>query len=378
MASKDPKTLVVGAGPTGLTAALELARRGLPVRIVDRDKGPTPLSKAVGISSHTLDLLEPSGVTARLLAAGTRIERVHVWYERQRLGTIDFTALPHRFNFLLSLPQSETETAMAGVLAERGVHVEWERALTAIEPNGHSFQSGGVAVVLDRPNGRAGGDGGNSREETHFDYVFGADGAHSAVRLGAGIKFPGYAHDRDWSIADVELSDWFHEPQAAHIFFHEDGDIGFTIPIGPLRYRVISNTNDALKRVGEEFRVARVLRTDLFKIEVRQAETYQSGAAFLGGDAAHVHSPVGARGMNLGIEDGAAFAAHLAEGDLSGYTAEREPVGRRWIRLSERMLMSAQVTRPSLVAVRNFAFRVVSHARWLQRPLLKRVSGLVE
>ncbi|HVM85362.1 MAG TPA: FAD-dependent oxidoreductase [Candidatus Binatia bacterium] len=378
MASKDPKTLVVGAGPTGLTAALELARRGLPVRIIDRDKGPTPLSKAVGVSAHTLDLLEPSGVTARLLEAGTRIERGYVWYERQRLGTIDFTALPHRFNFLLSLPQSETEAAMAGLLEERGIPVEWERALTAIEPNGDSFRSGGAAVVLDRRNGRAGGDGGNSREETHFDYVFGADGAHSAVRLGAGIKFPGYAHDRDWSIADVELDDWFYEPNAAHIFLHGDGDVGFTIPIGPLRYRVISNTNDALKRVEDGFQVARVLRSDVFKIEVRQAETYQAGAAFLGGDAAHVHSPVGARGMNLGIEDAAAFATHLAEGDLSGYTAERKPVGGRWIELSERMLRAAQANRPGLVAARNLAFRVVGHARWLQRPLLKRVSGLVE
>jgi 2-polyprenyl-6-methoxyphenol hydroxylase-like FAD-dependent oxidoreductase len=105
MSATAPDILIVGAGPTGLTAALELARRGYRPQIVDRDPGPTALSKAVGIAAHTLDLLEPSGVTERLISAGIPIVRGHVWYKDRRLGTIRFTGLPHRFNFLLSLPQ---------------------------------------------------------------------------------------------------------------------------------------------------------------------------------------------------------------------------------------------------------------------------------
>src|SRR5262249_54357125 len=152
----------------------------------------------------------------------------------------------------------------------------------------------------------------------------------SAVRTAARIPFPGYTHKRDWSIADVVVSDWFHEPKAAHLFLSDHGDIGFTVPVGPLTYRLIANTADALARVEGSFDVRQVLRTDIFKIAVKQAESYQAGGAFLGGDAAHVHSPVGARGMNLGIEDAAAFAAHLDAGNLALYTAERKPVGHRW------------------------------------------------
>jgi 2-polyprenyl-6-methoxyphenol hydroxylase-like FAD-dependent oxidoreductase len=368
MSGRQPKILIVGAGPTGLMAALELARRGYHPRIIDRDAGPTPLSKAVGIAAHTLDLLEPFGVAERLIAAGIRIERGYVWYKNRRIGTLAFTALPHRYNFLLSLPQSETERIMAAALAERGVAIEWKTALIGMNASG-----AGLDVILGGSNGAA-----SPVEEAHFDYVFGADGMHSAVRTGARIPFQGYTHRRDWSIADVALADWFYEPQAAHLLLCEGGDIGFTVPVGPLQYRVVANTAEPLALMDGGFEVREVLRTDVFKIAVKQAETYQAGGVFLGGDAAHVHSPVGARGMNLGIEDAAAFAAGLAAGDLALYTAERKRVGQHWIALSERILGAAQSTTPGLVALRNLAFRIVGHVPLLQRPLLKRMAGLVE
>lgn len=99
-----PSILIVGAGPTGLTAALELARWGIAARVVDDKTGPTPLSKAVGISAHSLDILKPSKVAERLLAAGLKIQLAHFHFERRELGVIDFSILPHCYNFLLSLP----------------------------------------------------------------------------------------------------------------------------------------------------------------------------------------------------------------------------------------------------------------------------------
>lgn len=355
--------LIVGAGPTGLTAALELARRGWEPRIIERKPAPTPLSKAVGISAHSLDILEASGVSARLLACGIKVRRGHVRFGGRVLGKIDFSRLRHRFNFLLSLPQSDTEAAMGEALAGFGVAVGRCTALLDIRPAGDK-----VEVTMEGPQGQ---------EQSRYDFVFGADGAHSRVRTQMGLDFAGYVHERLWSIADAEIADWPYEADAAQLFLNQSGDIGFIIPIGRQRFRAVSNTPDALSRIGGDYR-ARVLQVDTFHVPAQQAPIYQVGRVFLGGDAAHVHSPVGARGMNLGIEDAASFARRLTENDLDGYTAERRPVGRRWIALSERMLAAAQATGTVAVAARNLAFRIVGHLPALQRPMLDRVAGLRE
>jgi len=359
-----PKVLIAGAGPTGLTAAVELARRGVPFRIVDRAEGPTPLSKAVGISPHSLDLLEPSGVTERLLQAGVRIQRVHVHQGDRRLATVRFAGLRHRFNFLLALPQSETEGIMASLLAERGVGVEWRTELTGLAQTPDM-----VAVTLHGPDGP---------EQASFEQVLGADGARSRVREAIGVEFAGHRHERVWSIADVEMADWPYEPGSANAFFLAGGDVAFAIPIGPARFRVLSNTADALALVPGAFRVERVLCADTFLIPVRQATSYRVGRVALAGDAGHVHSPVGGRGMNLGIEDAVCYARRLADGSLDGYDGERRPVGHRWIAFSERALAGAQSEGALRIAIRNTVLRLVDRFPGLQRPLLERIAGVRE
>jgi 2-polyprenyl-6-methoxyphenol hydroxylase-like FAD-dependent oxidoreductase len=359
---KTPSILIVGAGPTGLTAAVELARRGFAPRIVDRNAGPTPLSKAVGIQAHSLDLLEPSGATERLLAAGLRIAGGTVHYRGGVLGKLEFTALRHRFNFLLALPQSETEEVLAGVLAGLGVTVERNTTLAELSAEGD-----GVKVALDDPQGR---------ESARFDLVYGADGVHSTVRKALGFDFAGYTHAREWSIADAEIEVWPYTAGRAHLFLGQGGDVGFMIPIGPNRFRAVSNTPDALARVPGDYRVAKLLRSDTFRIPVRQCASYQTERVFLGGDAAHVHSPVGGRGMNLGIEDACAFARRLEADDLADYTAERHPVGQRWIAASEAVLRRVQATNPAVVLLRNTALAVAGRLPPVQRALLSRVAGV--
>ncbi len=360
MASGAPKILIVGAGPCGLTAALELTRRGFPVRIIDKAPGPTPLSKAVGISPRSLEILEATGVTERLLAEGIRMQGVQARYQGRLLAELQVRALPHRFNFLLSLPQSRTETIMEAVLAGFGVAVEWNVAFTGLRLKG-----GTADVDLEGAHGGA------------FDYVFGADGSHSRVREVLGRRFSGYTHKRLWSIADAQIPDWPFPEATAMASLHRSGDIGFIIPIGPKRFRAVSNTPVALDQLpGVESAV--VSQADTFHIPVRQADRYQEGCVFLGGDAAHVHSPIGARGMNLGIEDAFAFARRLAEHRLDDYTAERHPVGRRWIVLSERMLAAVQSDNPWLIPARNLAIRVFGRLPALQKPMMERVAGLRE
>lgn len=352
--------LIVGAGPTGLTAAVELARHGIAARIIDRNDAPTPLSKAVGISAHSLDLLEASGVTERLLEDGLRVRHVFFWWKGRKLGGVDFSVLGHRFNFLLSLPQSETETIMTTMLAEKGIPVERATVLTGLD---------GQTATTTGPAGP---------QSARYDCIFGADGARSTVRESLGAGFEGYTHKRTWSIADARMPDWPYDHDAAHLFLHERGEIGFIVPIGEARFRAVSNTGDALACIPRGDLASSVLRTDTFHIPIRQARTYQRGGVFLGGDAAHVHSPVGARGMNLGIEDACAFVRRFVGGELAGYTSERHPVGKRWIDLSERVLSGAQTKGHIAVTLRNLAFRTVSHLPALQRPLLERMAGLRE
>jgi 2-polyprenyl-6-methoxyphenol hydroxylase-like FAD-dependent oxidoreductase len=215
-------------------------------------------------------------------------------------------------------------------------------------------------------------------EETRFGHVFGTDGAKSAVRKSLGIAFDGYEHKRRWSIADAEIADWPYEILAAHAFLHGNGDVGFIIPIGENRFRAISNTEEALARIPGRYTVSKLLLTDTFHLPIRQAARYQTARVFLGGDAAHVHSPLGARGMNLGIEDAASFARRFAEGELAGYGEERQPVGKRWIELSERILSVAQSDNAFVQALRDAAFFAIGHVPALQRPLLERMAGLRE
>jgi 2-polyprenyl-6-methoxyphenol hydroxylase-like FAD-dependent oxidoreductase len=356
----QPKILIVGAGPCGLTAALELTRHGFAPRIIDKEPGPTPLSKAVGISPRSLEILEPTGVTERLLAQGIRMQGVQARYEDRLLTTIQIRRLPHRFNFLLALPQSQTETLMEDSLETLGVKVEWNAELKDI-------RLAGDKVEAELAGARSG----------TFDYVFAADGAHSRVREVLGMGFSGYTHKRLWSIADVEIPDWPFPEATAMANLHRTGDMGFIIPIGPKRFRAISNTPEALSQLpGVES--AKVSQAGTFHIPVRQADRYQTGGVFLGGDAAHVHSPIGARGMNLGIEDAFVFARRFAERTLQGYTAERHPVGHRWIVLSERLLGAVQSHNPLLIPLRNLAIRTVGGLPALQKPMMERIAGIRE
>src|SRR5690606_25607525 len=139
------------------------------------------------------------------LAKGQRIRKVHIYSEGEELGALDFHALSHRFNFLLSLPQSETEGVLAEALDELGVEVEWRTPLLKLEAG-----ADGAVAMIDEP--------GCGERSTVWDVVLGADGADSTVRRQAGFRFDGYTHHRIWSIADIEVDAWPHDPSTAQAF----------------------------------------------------------------------------------------------------------------------------------------------------------------
>lgn len=380
--------LIAGAGPIGLTAAVELARHGIGVRIVDPLRQPPLYAKAVGVQPRTLEIFEGMGVLRRILDAGVEMNGQIVFVNGREVGRIDLSLppdVPFRF---FCIPQYETERILREELALRGVHVERGVRLTGVDQD-----ADGVTATL------SGDLGGHSGEQTvRAGYLIGADGAHSVVRKSLGLTFDGAAFEEQYMLGDVEV-DWsMPRGYAVRAMHQTDGvtdDLLVCIPLpGPGRYRMSmlvpdelatdNNSQDAvthgfsadrapqlhhiqavLDRLSPEPTVARTLRwSSVFRISHRIVDRYSRGRVFVAGDAAHIHPPTGAQGMNTGIQDAHNLAWKLAlavsgvaaPGLLDSYDAERRPVGEevvgRTVR-SARDGLGADSTDPSFVMRRE-------------------------
>ncbi|MEX2297861.1 MAG: NAD(P)/FAD-dependent oxidoreductase [Dongiaceae bacterium] len=357
------RILVVGAGPTGLTAALELARRGFNPRIVDASPELSPDNRAVGINARSLEILEASGTTEQLLAAGSRIVRADFWIKGRIAGVIDFSRIRHRHNYLLALPQDVTERILIQRLLEFGVTVERPVVARSVVELGEA-----ASVVLDE---------GFRKTVEPYGIVIAADGAGSMIRHAAGIPFEGFESENFWSIADYVIERWPYDTGSLNLFLNGRGHFGLAVGVGQNRYRFVANTPQARFQVPGEYSVRQALREAIVKIQVRQAKRFQvKNRVFLAGDAAHVHSPIGGRGMNLGIEDAAVLAQLLEEDRLQRYTQLRRLAGATAISLSERMVRLVEETHPVEIAIRNAVLPLASKLPLMQRRFVARIVGL--
>ncbi|SFT74741.1 2-polyprenyl-6-methoxyphenol hydroxylase [Pseudovibrio denitrificans] len=305
------RILIVGAGPSGLTAAIELKRRGFTPRIIDKNSRPHAQSRALAINPRTMQILKPSGVTDRLLEKGWRMNHVHFRGPSDELLEVDLSELGGPFNFMLALPQFETETILERHLTEQGVPVERECELLRLEQ-----QDDKVTAVLETSSGK--------EEVLHPPMVIGADGAHSVVRSQMGLTFSGSSYPQDWGLADVEL-----EPTLSMdgpTMFDRSPNIFGVIPFSATRARIVADHVDPLENMPPILKVNKVNWKSTFRISHRLVNLYQKGRVFLVGDAAHVHSPFGGRGMNLGIEDAAWLAWQVSTGLTHQYMLDRRPV----------------------------------------------------
>jgi len=310
--------LIVGAGPTGLTTA----RRIIPT-VIDKRTEPSGLSRAVGILHSSLQLLAPSGVSEKLLHAGPVVQGICGYFNETHLLSINFSKhLNSSDHFdcqfpLHCLPQNETETILANRFLELGGNIKYGVTFVDLKQKDNS-----VLVTT-------------TEDATRYDYVVGADGIASKIRQQLNINFTGRELPEPWSVADLDTADWPH-PSEIGAFLMSNGNVCVAAPIGENRIRLASNTTDALKTLPIAIDVRHIRGQSKFTISVRLAERFSKNRVYLAGDAAHCHSPIGGRGMNLGIADAAQLAACLVNNTGDEYHDLRFETVKETIKLTER------------------------------------------
>jgi 2-polyprenyl-6-methoxyphenol hydroxylase-like FAD-dependent oxidoreductase len=365
------RRLVVGAGPTGLTAAVRLDQLGVPHIVLDARPEPTLTSNAALVHASSLELLAEIGVGDELVAAGRKMYRIVMVDRGRPLVRIDLTRLPTRYPFALGVPQSTTEDLLIKRLNDLGGSVRRPVRVDTIEQDGD-----GVLVGAGAARFRA-------------RYVIGADGSHSVVRSGIGVEFGGNTYPSQFVLADIPLSG-DQPPDQATINMSADGvTVLGLLPSG--NHRIVATVAgeapespdrafvDALLRArGIPFRtVAEPAWSFRFRIHHRVADRFQVGNVFLAGDAAHVHSPAAGQGMNTGIADAYDLATKLASGaDLDSYARVRRETALEVVRFTDRMTRMAQLSNPVARAVRRAIAGTAGRLHPVQNRIATWVTGL--
>src|SRR6266849_4768650 len=388
--SSAPDVLIVGAGPTGLALTLWLTKLGVRVRIVDKTAEPGTTSRALAVQARTLELYRQIGLADAVVDAGRKAVAVNLWVAGRQVGRAPFGNMGQGLSpypYALIYPQDEHEHLLIDRLSTLGVKVERRTELVGFEDG-----AGRVVAHLKHADG--------THETCEAAYLAGCDGAHSRVREALGIGFPGGTYDHLFYVADVEARGAVMNGE-----LHVALDTADLLALFPLKReghaRLIGTVREEMERPHEHLSwddvsnrviewmgidVARVNWFSTYHVHHRVADHFQTGRAFLLGDAAHIHSPVGGQGMNTGIGDAVNVAWKLAavvhgRADaslLDSYEPERVAFAWRLVATTDQVFTGvtsagaiARLVRLHIVpllipflfevkAVRRFMFRTVS------------------
>ncbi|MGW0801399.1 FAD-dependent oxidoreductase [Nonomuraea sp. NPDC002799] len=372
------EVLIAGAGPAGLTAAIVLAQRGRQVLIVDAQTEGASTSRAAVVHARTLELLEPYGVTDRLVAHGIHTPAFTIRDRDEVLVPVPFDGLPTAYPYTLMISQADTEAYLLARLEELGGKVLRPARVSGVEQD-----ADGVTATLD--------DG----QRIRAAYLIGADGLNSTVRESAGIGFTGGTYAESFVLADVRLSGGV--PHNEVILYFSPAGLVVVAPLPGGLHRIVATVEEAPKEPGVPFvqrlldtrgpeaepaRVEELIWGSRFRVHHRIADTYRQGRILLAGDAAHVHSPAGGQGMNLGIDDAVHLGEVLArvldgepEALLDAYAATRRPQAEQVVALAGRLTKLATAAAGRRV-LRNLILGLAGRIPAIRTRLAWQLSGL--
>lgn len=375
----EVEVVVVGAGPTGTTLAAVLARAGVSVMVVDGAPGPDrESSRATTLHALTLAQLDAlDGAGREIAERSAAADGSSLWHGRDLLAQAHWDRLPGPYACMANLAQTETEAILRRRLEGAGGAVRWGSSADAVDADGDR-----VEVVVRDADGAA--------CSVSASYLVGCDGAHSAVRRAIGISLAGTTHEERFLLADVEL-DTDLDRDRTHVFVSTRGVFG-VMPLPDGRFRLNGTMVDGevldtdtlptlmTERLGpaaDRVRLVDVSWANEYRTHSRVADRYREGLAFLAGDAAHLLSPVGGQGMNLGIQDAINLGwklIHVQRGWaspvlLDTYEQERRPAARSALRMAERNTRMFTARRPIERMVRNAMMRVAHRLAPVQRQL---------
>jgi len=367
--------LIVGGGPVGMTLAAELTRYGLSVRVVHQTYSE-PLSdpakaRALFLWSRTLELLDRSGAAAGFVAAGQKLTAGNILAEGKAIDRIDFSEVESPYNFMLTVPQRETERLLEAQLNQLGVQVERDTGFISLSHTGAELaRTTGLKVVISKPNG--------GHEVVETKWLVGCDGVQSSVRKFLEMPLLGGGRQTDWVLADLPLTGIGLNPSEFTVFWHEKGTLAI-FPAQAGGYRIVA---DLGKGTGVEphtpglseiqalldergpggLTASEPVWLSAFRASDRKVRDYRMGRAFVAGDAANLHSPIGGQGLNMGMQDAINLAWKLAlvtkgtcrnEKLLASYNVERGGASGLMTSTVARLTAAASARNQPVQTIRN-------------------------
>ncbi|MET0829981.1 MAG: FAD-dependent monooxygenase [Microbacterium sp.] len=325
----DTQVLIVGAGPTGLTLAGELSRRGVDCRLIDSLDAPLSWDRATIVHPRTMELFATLGLSDEFVGTGVHQRYIYIYSDGERLAEMDLAESGSPFGFNLNVSEEVTERVLAAHLRAQGGSVE------------HGHRLVGLRQLPDRVIATI--EQGDSEYELSAEWIVGCGGLHSPVRELSGIAFEGHDIPEPWAVLDATLAGWPHGHDANFAFLDRDSVILTPLPGDRWRAYIrptsagsdlVEDATRVIERYAPGMSLTDVANPTRFHCHTKVAARYRKGRALLAGDAAHVCSPSQGHGMNTGIQDSFNLAWKLAlvcQGGadpqlLDSYQTERRPV----------------------------------------------------